>query len=212
MGSWRLACGAGLLYVAAIPAAQAQVWAIEGLPWQFETPAAKSAKAVMLDVIERKKGGYYDSFQATYNVTNNVTNNTRIDRQYNCGISATATGSASENGMQSTVSSPITTNTSGNDANAAANTSSTDIQDDGLLGPSGHGAGATSAQTGQHNSGDVAAGIRDSSSWASSAPVIAGDGRSWQALNVDQVNKGDQTAQVWDSSACAFGPGGVALN
>ncbi len=210
--SWWLAGGLCALMAATAPVAQAQVWAIEGLPWQFETPAAKNSKAVILDIIERKQGGYYDSFQTTYNVTNHVTNNTHIDRQYNCGISATATGSASDNSQQAAVSSPVTTNTSGNSADATGNSSSTDIQDHGVLGALGHGAGASSSDTDQSNTGDVFAGVKGSPSQSSSGRIYADDGHSSQALNVDQTNTGNQTAKIWDSSACAFGSGGVALN
>ncbi len=203
----RLALGAAL--VAAAPLAQAQVWAVEGLPWQFQTAADKANKAVVLDIMERKKGGYYDSFNPTYNTTNN----TYIRRQYNCGQTSTATGSAADSGQQATVSSPDTRNTSGNDLDSIGNTSSTGPQETVSLRPRGEGAGSASASTDQANSGPITSQVTDSPSFSRSAPINASRGRSEQALNVHQRNSGTQTASVQGSTACDFGTGGgVALN
>src|SRR5690606_14512636 len=94
--------GLSLLYAVATPLVHAQVWAIEGMPWQFESPTDKANNAGVLDMMERKKGGYYNSFQTT----NYITNTTNIKRQYNCAVSASATGSAADSSQGSTVSSP----------------------------------------------------------------------------------------------------------
>ncbi|MFT0544964.1 hypothetical protein ACMHYO_01255 [Allopusillimonas ginsengisoli] len=198
--SLLLSC-VGLLCAATPPVIHAQVWAIEGLPWQFESSADKANKAGVLDIMERKKGGYYDSFRTT----NYITNTTNIQRQYNCGVTANATGSMAESSQGSTVSSPVTTNTSGNYLTSTGNTSST-----GTL--ESFGAGSAGASTDQSNTGAVSAGVRGSPSDASSGQISAGSGTSSQALNVSQSNTGSQTASLSGSTGCAFGSGGVALN
>ena len=190
-----------LLCAAVAPAVHAQVWAVEGLPWQFESSAEKANKAGVLDIMERKKGGYYDSFQTT----NYITNTTNIQRQYNCGVTANATGSMAESAQGSTVSSPITTNTSGNYLTSTGNTSSTGTTES-------FGAGSAGASTDQSNTGAVSAGVHGSPSDASSGQIYAGSGTSSQALNVNQSNTGSQTASLSGSTGCAFGSGGVALN
>jgi len=212
--------------LAAAPLAQAQVWAIEGLPWQFQTSADKANKAVVLDMMERKKGGYYDSFKANYYTTNN----TYIRRQYNCGQNATATGSASESGQESRVSSPSTRNQSGNYLDSTGNISDTGplentsprarVGDTGNVAPGGTGtgsavgAGMVSADTTQDNSGAIVSRVRSSPSSARSAPINASQGRSWQNMDIDQTNTGTQVARVEGSTACDFavGSGGAALN
>lgn len=213
--SWWSAGVLGLLCMLTVPTVQAQVWAVEGLPWQFQTATDKNSKAVTLDIIERKKGGYYDSFKTTYNVTNN----TWIERQYNCDQTSAATGSTANNSMESAVSSPVTSNTSGNYLDAIGNTSNTDVQDHGPTGVLGRVAGrssadvagGSSADTSQTNSGDVTSRVRSSPSDAFSGPLNADHGRSDQVLDVDQANTGNQTARI-SGSACAFGSGGYTLN
>ncbi|KAA0889400.1 hypothetical protein [Pusillimonas sp. ANT_WB101] len=200
LSSLVLSC-LGLLCAAAAPVVHAQVWAFEGLPWQFESSADKANKAGVLDIMERKKGGYYDSFQTT----NYITNTTNIQRQYNCGVTANATGSMADSAQGSTVSSPVTTNTSGNYLTSTGNTSSTGAMDS--FGP-----GSAGASTDQSNTGAVSAGVKGSPSDASSGQIHAGSGTSSQALNVNQTNTGSQTASLSGSTGCAFGSGGVALN
>lgn len=56
----------------------------ESLAWQFMSPAERAAQIAMLDMIEKRRGGYYAA--PIYNTT--------IARQYNCSISATATGNS----------------------------------------------------------------------------------------------------------------------
>ena len=205
---WLVAGSAGALCAVIAPLANAQVWAFEGLPWQFESTADKANKAITLDVIERKKGGYYDSFHTT----NYITNNTTIKRQYNCGVSATSTGSAADTAQQSTVSSPSTRNTSGNYLDSTGNSSETGLLDNYSGRNDGQGGRASSARTDQNNSGDVSSQAWRSPSNSRSGPIDASHGRSDQVLNVDQNNTGTQTANVSGSTGCDFGAGGVALN
>jgi hypothetical protein len=109
---------------------------------------------------------------------------TNIARQVNCMISAVATGNS---GAQSALANSPTTN--GATSTATGNSNAASIAD-------GHaGADVTS---GQSNAGPVDAGVIG----ATSTQVR---GTSWQALNSDQANNGNQTASVGGSAACAFG-------
>ncbi|MFA7439009.1 hypothetical protein [Castellaniella sp.] len=196
----------GLLLLLGLPAGtQAQVWAIEGLPWQFQTSADQANKAIVLDIMERKKGGYYDAFEVN-NYVNNY-NTTNIERQFNCGVSAMASGNVADTTQSAQVSSPNTANTSGNSADAAGN-SSTTTTDAGYGWQAGSG---TQSSTDQSNKGDVDAGVYGSPSRASSGPINASGGYSRQALNVSQSNSGKQVAYVTGSVGCDFGSG-MALN
>jgi len=59
----------------------------ENYAWQFRTSTDKVNQAAILDMLEKKKSGYY----APPNYTTN------IDRQYNCSVAATATGNEGTN-------------------------------------------------------------------------------------------------------------------
>ncbi len=112
----------------------------ENYAWQFQTSADKVNQAAILDLIEKKKSGYYAP--PTY-----ITN---IDRQYNCSIASTATGNEGTN--TNFANSPTT---SGASASATGNNNATDI--DGWRGDS-------DAAADQDNDGDVGASVRGSSS------------------------------------------------
>lgn len=218
----QLVLGVGMV-VGSAPAL-AQVWAIEGLPWQFETSADKANKAVVLDIMERKKGGYYDSFKANYYTTNN----TYIRRQYNCGQNANATGSAADSAQESRVSSPSTRNQSGNyldttgnisDAGPQENTSlRAQLHDAGNIGAGASGSGSTVGagtaliDTRQDNSGPIVSRVRSSPSNARSAPINASQGHNWQDMAISQSNTGTQVARVEGGTACDFSGGGAVLN
>jgi len=146
----------------------------ESLAWQFMSPAERAAQLAMLDIIEKRRGGYYAA--PIYN--------TNIARQYNCSVTATATGNS---GAQSAfANSPSVT---GATATSTGNSSSTSIGGDRA---------DTAVTSGQTNSGAVLSGVNG----ATSATV---QGVAWQALNSSQTNSGDQMANVQNSSACAFG-------
>lgn len=146
----------------------------ESLAWQFMSPAERAAQIAMLDMIEKRRGGYYAA--PIYNTT--------IARQYNCSISATATGNS---GVQTALAnSPTVT---GATATATGNNSMTSI---------GAGRADTTVDSGQTNSGAITSGVEG----ATSATVR---GAAWQALNSSQTNSGDQSASVQASNACAFG-------
>ena len=156
----------------------------EDRSWQFDTSADKANKAAVLDLIERKKGGYYDSFDTTVN------NYTYIGTQISCSNSATATGNISDNsqvGNAPVVSAggTVTANTTGN--------TSTGSSTGGGLG------GGGSVDGTQNNSGELESTVTGNE--ASGTNTLNLDGNE-QLLNNTQDNSGDQTATVDSSTAC----------
>jgi hypothetical protein len=102
----------------------------ESLAWQFQTTADKVNLAIIQDMIQKKKHGFYAAPIYT----------TNIDRQFNCNVTASAIGN---NGTNSTIANSPTTH--GNTATATGNSDTTDIH-----------SGTPSSVTGnQTNSGNV---------------------------------------------------------
>ncbi|WP_234190317.1 hypothetical protein [Shinella sp. NM-101] len=143
----------------------------ESTAWQFKTSADRANQGYVLDLMEKRRGGYYQA--PTYNTT--------IERQYNCGVTATATGNAdSQTALANSPSvAGATSLATGNDTSSVLN-------------------GGGSAKTGQNNSGKVSSGIVGGTS-----AFVAG--HADQALNSTQRNSGNQTASVASSSGCTFG-------
>lgn len=169
----------------------------ENSAWQFQTTQDKVNKGAIVDLMEKKKNGYYDSFR----VINNTVNNTTIDKQFNCSVSANSTGNTGNNDLAATTSSPTlnsngTTNAA-NAANAATNSSSrSGLGIDQLV-------SVTDAiNSSQTNSGALTASVTGSTTSASNGAVSAGGGTSSQVLNSTQSNTGQQTASVSGSTAC----------
>lgn len=181
----------------------------ENTPWQFETTADKANKALLEDLILRKKNGYYDSFRATYNYT---TNN-YIEHQTNCTVSASASGNNGSNTVSGHASSPGVDNSSSTGANATGNNSSNGYDSDGpsgvVLGPDGWDTPNGTVDNQQDNSGTQTAGVNDSSTSASTGPINAAGGRNDQALNSDQNNSGSQSVNLSGSTACSLASAGV---
>ncbi|WP_298195210.1 hypothetical protein [Novosphingobium sp.] len=143
----------------------------ESAAWQFRTSADRANQAAILDIIEKRRAGGYAS--PTYTTT--------IERQYNCGVTATATGNV---GTQTALThSPTTT---GATSDAQGNAGSSTIE------------GGGNAGTDQSNSGTVSASVSGGTS-------VSVDGAAWQALNSTQTNSGAQSASVTGSTGCAFG-------
>jgi uncharacterized protein YyaL (SSP411 family) len=110
----------------------------ESLAWQFMSPAERAAQIAMLDMIEKRRGGYYAA--PIYN--------TNIARQYNCSITATAAGNS---GAQTALAnSPSVT---GATSTATGNDSTTTI---------GDGRADTAVDGAQDNSGAITSGVTGS--------------------------------------------------
>lgn len=109
----------------------------ESYGWQFKTSADRANQAIVLDIMERKRGGSYQAPSYT----------TTIERQYNCGVSATSAGN--EGSQSAVANSP---SVSGPSALATGNDASTVL----------NGRSAGSAASSQSNSGMVGAGVTGS--------------------------------------------------
>lgn len=166
----------------------------ENRSWQFQTTADRANKAVVLDLIERKKGGFYDGFNTF------VTNTTNIGSQVNCNNAANATGNIADNGQAGP-------NTEANgtpniSADSLANSDTTTAPADGFGNGGQVGSGTTSQSGSQDNSGTINSSVDSSSIDNSFGDVTNGDTN--QALNNNQDNSGNQTAGVDGSTACNF--------
>lgn len=119
----------------------------ESYGWQFRTSADRANQAIVLDIMEKRRGGYYQA--PTYATT--------IERQYNCGVTATSVGN--EGSQSAVANSP---SVSGPTALATGNDASTVLN--------GRGSSASS----QSNSGEVSAGVIGSASASvSGSPIQA---------------------------------------
>jgi hypothetical protein len=208
-GTWLRRSLGGLL---AVTAAGAAVWVGpafgnglgENGSWQFETSQDRVNKGAIVDLIERKKGGYYDSFKTI----NNNTSYTYIDKQFNCELSAQAAGNTGSNSNAATTSSP-TVNTSGStNATTTGNTATNGTSQNGFPGvlSQNYGPGYpynASLGNNQSNSGALNSSVSGSSTAANTGPITAGGGASDQMLNSNQSNNGSQQASVTGSTACA---------
>lgn len=156
----------------------------ENRPWQFETSADKANKAIVTDMIERKKGGYYDAFGPGSNTFYNM----------DCYITASSVGNESTSAMDARTSSPdpapgsnLTSDSTGNEALNA-------------------GGGGGPLNSDQSNSGTQSSNVSDNTSAVGN--IDASNGITQQTLNNDQDNLGDQYASVKGSTACNFSQGG----
>jgi len=204
-----LSLGTAIAATAFVSVASAQGFG-ESRPWQFDTSADKVNKAYLLDLMERKRGGYFDSFQTIVNTTNN----TYIDHQINCSVSATSVGNTGTNAMDGSAASPVVTNTGTTSANTTGNQASNGITNNpasGIVGsgsPASNPSGAINNNQGNTDS-ELESGVYGSETEVESGPIRIGSGRLHQVLNSDQDNTGDQTASVSDSTACSMSAGPI---
>jgi hypothetical protein len=194
--------------------AQANGW-LEDRSWQFETSTDQANKAGITDLIERKKGGYYDSFKSTniYNTTN--TNTTNIDHQVNCSVTAASTGNTGANTMTGSASSPTVTNSSSNNSTTTANSASNGLDvgsPSGVVLSTSDPTNPNNVNNNQTNTGTLGSGVSGSSTSATSGQINANGGTTNQAINSSQSNDGStQTASVVGSTACSL-TSGAPLN
>lgn len=169
----------------------------ESRSWQFQTTYDKANKSAILDVIERKKGGYYDGFGTVQNVYNDTT----IGTQVGCSNNSTSTGNIADNGQAG----PSTTdNSSPNISSDSVGNSDVRSVDAGgnAAGGGTVGTDAASTTSAQENSGSIASGI-DGSNIDSGDGGVSNGSTNQDLLN-NQDNTGNQTAGVDASTACNF--------
>ncbi len=192
---WCVALGVGLLLVAAQSRANGYG---ESASWGFQTNQDKVNKAYVLDMIEKKKNGYYNAIKSTYNY------NTYIDKQVNCTLSAVTNGTSGANGLDASTSSPVLNNTGTTSASGAANSASNGLSQSSLTGVFNTNATPPgSISSGQSSSGALNSSISGASNSASTGQVAASGGTTDQVLNSQQTNSGVLTSSISASSACA---------
>lgn len=155
----------------------------ENRSWQFDSSADKANKAVVADMIEKKRSGYYDGF------VTNVYTTTNIGTQINCNNIADATGNIAENvqGGSSASASP----SSALNADSTGNDNESSFEDSGSSGESSNNQG---------NEGSIISGVDGSSSSSGVSDVSVGS--SAQDLVNGQDNSGAQNAEISESTAC----------
>jgi hypothetical protein len=175
---------------------------LENRPWQFQTTTDKANKSAVLDLIERKKGGYYDGF----GTVQNIDARTYIGAQFNCSNNAQSTGNLADNSQAgpstsdnsaSNISSDSTGNSDTTSSNATGNAAGT-----GTVG-----ADLASMTGSQGNSGTIASGVDGSSIGGSGA---VSNGSTNQDLSNNQDNSGNQASGVDGSTACNTTTGDIS--
>jgi hypothetical protein len=159
----------------------------EGRPWQFQTSADRANKAAVVDLIEKKRGGYYDGFN-TY---------TYIGTQLNCTNAANATANVADNGQSGARTEANGSPTVSADSNA--NSDSTSSQSGAVIPAS---TGQISQSGTQTNSGDLDAAIDDTQ--VDSGFDTVQNGPTRQEIDNQQANSGNQDASIDTSTACGF--------
>jgi hypothetical protein len=183
-----------------MPTAMANGYGESG-SWGFQTQQDKVNKAYVLDMIEKKKNGYYNAIKSTYNY------NTYIDKQVNCTLSAVTNGTSGANGLDASTSSPVLNNTGTTSASGAANSASNGLSQASLTGVFNTNATPPgSISSGQSSSGALNSSISGASNSASTGQVAANGGVTDQVLNSQQSNSGVLTSSISASSACAGQP------
>lgn len=163
----------------------------ESRAWQFMNPAERSARVATVDLIERKRGGFYDGFSV---VNNNTTN---IGVQMNCNNIADAT--ANRSAQTQRANSPEVNNSAQLLSDAAGNVSDSAVGTGAQAGAGGPG----SLSTAQDNSGTISSSVSESTTQSSSGPINSGTSSS--AMSNDQLNSGVVQAGVDWSTACDMG-------
>lgn len=169
--------------------------------WNFLTQTDRVNKGYVLDMIEKRKNGFYNAIKSTYNY------NTNIDKQVNCTLSAVTNGTSGSSALDATTSSPVLNNTGTTSASGAANSASNGLSQAGLAGVfNTNAAPPGSISSGQSSSGALNSSISGASNSASTGQVAANGGMTEQVLNSQQTNSGVLTSSISASSACVGQP------
>lgn len=183
----------------------------ENAAWQFNSSADKVNKAYLEEMRQKKLNGQYSAPVFT----------TNIDKQFNCNLTASATGNLGTNGMSNGGPSA-----SGNLANATGNDSTTDVNkntigdtnlsldselSDGMNRRYWNGFGWVN-HSGSLNGSDIISEVAQgqtnqgpiSASTVGDVSSVMRDSHNYQALNSSQDNTGNQQAGVESSNACSF--------
>ncbi len=141
----------------------------ESLSWQFRTSADRVNQAAILDLLEKRRAGYYAAPVYT----------TTIQRQYNCTIASTATGNSSSqtalsnsptvNGATSSATGNSSTTSSGSGGSVDTQQGNNGAVRSGVIGSTGasvRGSAQQALHSTQTNSGNQSAGVDASTACA----------------------------------------------
>ena len=198
--------GIAAIALAAMTTAALANGQFENRPWQFDTANDKLAKAGLVDLQERKEGGYYDGFGTTVN--NSITNNTTVmGDQINCDLTASAIGNSGANAIDGSAGSPVGVADGVISSQTTGNISDSLLDTTDALGGTG-GTGSLASDQSNNNS------PLNSSVEGSQIVVDIGTQSSEGTNNLDLASNQTNTettldAQVLNSTACSL-PGNSA--
>lgn len=179
----------------------------ENRPWQFNTANQRIANSNTADLVERKKGGFYDSFQInnTYNTSTDIQGD-----QINCNQQAVTTGNDGALVADSVSSSPTTNSQADISASSLGNESGSEIH----TGSGGSDSGGNSGSSDSARLASVSQEARDSQQSSSVndsniasrvESVSVSGGTNKQTLNNHQTNQNSQLQSAIESSTgCSF--------
>lgn len=170
--------------------------------WGFRTSTDISNRSAVVDLMERKKGGYYDSF----NINNTYITSTNIaGDQNNCSQTVSSVGNSGTNVTDATTSSPSSwaDGTLGSAAIGNEYQTGLDTALNGGSAASTQGDNSSLGTVGQSNtSSNQASSINDSAISNTAGAINASGGYSEQQITSNQTNSGAQSASMSDSAAC----------
>lgn len=162
--------------ISAIPCQASAGGQSENAPWQAEATNEKANRGFLEDLRMKRTSGFYSS--PVYNTT--------IGAQYNCNVTANASGNGGSNSASANSAQAI-----GPTGTATGNQTTSNVN------PATSGS-RTVLNSGQDNYGQV------NSSTTGDAGSSASNNNSSQVLNTSQQNSGAQYATVDGANACAF--------
>lgn len=180
---------------------------IENRGWQFRSANDTIARLSTEDLRQRKKGGFFDSFQVTNN--NTTITNVHGDQVF-CDLQASTIGNLGSNDMTTTAGSPTFAPSPSIGAETFGNTSDTGLSGrfPHLAGLDSSGFPAQQVNSDQRNVGsNLSSDARDNQVSISAGAVNASGTTSNPVLNSEQQFTGsNQTTSITDSQACRFIP------
>ena len=168
--------------------------------WTFQSSADRQVRATVNDMVEKKKGGQYQSVNPSYN--------TYIYRQVNCSQTVSTVGNSGTNTTTASTSSPVLNNSGTTSSLATANEATNGLPLNGIAGMVTASAGELASgalNNTQSNTGSQSSSVSGSNTSASTGAVTAGSGTSSQSLNSTQSTAGTMTSAIHDATACAGG-------
>ena len=183
----------------------------ESRPYRFPSSGDRFNNAFTLDIIEKKKGGFYDGFDTTNNNNNTFITNQNGD-VINCSVQASATGNQHIPNMNATTGSNTLSPSMNHETEAQGNgadnnATNTTAQSTVAIGSSSNNTGGTLSGGNGANGSDFSVGSDDEN-------TVNGDGNTHTVtdqLNNNQTNSGNQNSSS-SNNTNNFAPGNVSAD